>query len=294
MNFTNDGSDESKLSESLPFDNPMSTELDELLGAYALNAVDPDEVQRVEEYLAVNPRAASEVRDHREIASMLAFSGAAAPDGVWERIQIELAGSEAPAPSGELAGLLNTPNSALTPASSDDASSQDPVTEPDASFGSNVVSLNRRRIGTGLLAAAAAVIVVAASVVLIDGSASAPDDPIASAFESAVGAPGSRIGDLVAAGSDVLATGVLGVDGRGYVDAEALPALEDNQTYQLWGVLASTGDAVSLGIMGARPGLSTFTVDSDVEVAALAITIEDSPGVVSDGNLDGAYVGALG
>ncbi len=58
-------------------------ELDDLLGAYALDAVSPDEARRVEDYLAVNPKAAAEVREHREVATMLAFTGmdAATPCG---------------------------------------------------------------------------------------------------------------------------------------------------------------------------------------------------------------------
>ena len=285
IEFTNGGSDDHPLDAT--DDEEMTNELDELLGAYALDAVDPDEAHRVEEYLAANPRAAAEVQEHREVASMLAFSGATAPEGVWDRITGELDGFDAPRPTGELAALL--PSDALT---------ADPGTEPSRPGGDvddNVVPMRRRRrIGTGLLAAAAAVVVVGASVVLIDGRASAPDDPIASAYESALSAPGVLTGDLVADASDVSATGVLGADGQGFVDASALPALADDQTYQLWGVLASTGDVVSLGIVGARPGLSTFTVDPDVEVAALALTIKQAPGVISDGNPVGAYVGALG
>ena len=49
-------------------------DLDELLGAYALDAVDDDERARVEDYLSINPKAAEEVRQHREVATMLAFT----------------------------------------------------------------------------------------------------------------------------------------------------------------------------------------------------------------------------
>ena len=50
-------------------DLPDSHDLDELLGAYALDAVSPEEADRVEDYLAINPRAAAEVREHREVAT---------------------------------------------------------------------------------------------------------------------------------------------------------------------------------------------------------------------------------
>ena len=67
-----------------------------------------------------------------------------------------------------------------------------------------------------------------------------------------------------------------------------MPGLGENKTYQLWGVVEN-GDAISLGIFGPNPEIESFTVES--EVAVLALTIEDAPGVISDGNQDGWYVG---
>lgn len=81
-------------------------------------------------------------------------------------------------------------------------------------------------------------------------------------------------------------------DGHGYLDAAALPRLGSDQTYQLWGVLEENGDVVSLGILGRNPGLGTFTIEGGV--TALAVTIEQAPGVISDGSPDGAFVGAFG
>ena len=68
------------------------------------------------------------------------------------------------------------------------------------------------------------------------------------------------------------------------------PALGADQTYQLWGVV-SDAQVISLGILGPNPELETFTVEG--EVSALAITIEDAPGVIADGNPDGAFVGTF-
>ena len=63
-----------------------STEMDELLGAYALDAVDVDEREQIEDYLEENPRARAEVAEHREVAAMMSLAGGRAPDGVWDRI----------------------------------------------------------------------------------------------------------------------------------------------------------------------------------------------------------------
>ena len=60
--------------------------LDELLGAYALDAVDDLERRRVEAYLAEHPEARAEVWQMRQAASMLAHTGNPAPDRIWDRI----------------------------------------------------------------------------------------------------------------------------------------------------------------------------------------------------------------
>jgi anti-sigma-K factor RskA len=237
-------------------------ELDELLGAYALDAVDADERRRVEDYLAINPRAAAEVQAHREVATMLAFTGMDAPDDLWGRIAGEI-GEQAPPPGPELAKVLSLDH------------------HP-----------RRRRISSiapWLMSAAAAAVIVFVAIGLAD-SADAPDEPLANAVEIARADRDSITTTLVADGSDVVAEAIIDQDGHGYVLARDLPTLPDDQTYQLWGVVEG-GDVISLGIFGPNPEIETFTVDG--EVAALAITIEQYPGVVSDGNPEGAFVGTF-
>ena len=80
-------------------------DVEELLGAYALDAVDDDERRIVEDYLATNPRARAEVQQHREVATMLAFTGAPAPEGLWDRIAASIEG-QPPQPGPELAKVL--------------------------------------------------------------------------------------------------------------------------------------------------------------------------------------------
>src|SRR4051812_36552435 len=64
-------------------------EFTELLGAYALDAVDDDEREAIEAHLLSCPRCRAEVAEHREVAAFLS-KGAPAPDGVWDRIAAEL------------------------------------------------------------------------------------------------------------------------------------------------------------------------------------------------------------
>jgi anti-sigma-K factor RskA len=237
-------------------------DLDELLGAYALDAVGADERRRVEDYLEINPRAAAEVQAHREVATMLAFTGMGAPDDLWGRIAGEI-GEQAPPPGPELAKVLSLDH------------------HP-----------RRHRISSvapWLMSAAAAAVIVFVAIGLAD-SADAPDEPLANAVAIARADRDSLTTTLVADGSDVVAEAIIDQDGHGYVLARDLPTLPDDQTYQLWGVVEG-GAVISLGIFGPNPEIETFTVDG--AVAALAITIEQYPGVVSDGNPEGAFVGAF-
>ncbi len=238
-------------------------ELDELLGAYALDAVDADERRRVEDYLAINPRASTEVQAHREVATMLAFTGMDAPDGLWNRIADEI-GEQAPPLGPELARVMSI----------DD--------HP-----------RRRRLAAvapWIVSAAAAVILVAVVAVGMADRADAPNEPIASALDVARADRDSLSTTLVAEGSGASAEAIIDQDGHGFVVARDLPTLPDGETYQLWGVVEN-GDVISLGIFGPNPEIETFTVEGSV--SALAITIEQSPGVISNGNPNGAFVGAF-
>ena len=125
--------------------------------------------------------------------------------------------------------------------------------------------------------------------------ATAPTDPLVAAYEAADADRDSAKATLVAEGSSFEAVAVIDQDGHGYVRAGELPALGADQTYQLWGVVdtgADEPDVISLGIFGPNPELETFTTETPV--VALAITIEDAPGVISDGNPEGIYVGTIG
>ena len=237
-------------------------ELDELLGAYALDAVDDDDRRRVDDYLEVNPRASAEVQAHREVATMLAFTGMDAPDDLWSRISDEI-GEQAPPPGPELAKVM--------------------------SFDDHPKRRMISRVAPWAASVAAAAVVAFVAVGLTD-RADAPNDPLASAVEIAQDDRDSLTTTLVAEGSDASADAVIDQDGHGYVLARDLPTLPEGQTYQLWGIVES-GDVISLGIFGPNPEIETFTVEGTV--SALAITIEQYPGVISDGNPDGAFVGTF-
>ena len=62
---------------------PSHREIQELLGVYALDAVDPDTAAMVERHLGECVRCSMEVAQHHEVAGLLANSGGASPAALW-------------------------------------------------------------------------------------------------------------------------------------------------------------------------------------------------------------------
>lgn len=229
-------------------------EISDLLGAYALDAVDPDEREVVERHLRECARCRAEVQDHRETAAMLAHSGSDAPDGVWQRIAESL---EEPPPGLRLAPV-------------------DAYKLP-----------RRRRVPRAMLAALAAAAVVVAVLGVqvrqqdqrIDQLQTALQDPLAPAFQAALADPDSQVFELSSADGQTALRGAIAADGTGYLRASALPRLGSDRTYQLWG--AAGDQLISLGVIGPRPEIVSFRADP---YTAFAVTEEERAGVVVSTN----------
>ncbi len=247
-------------------------EIEEMLGAYALDAVDPDERELVEGHLAECPRCRAELAEHLEVAALIANVGAPAPDGLWTRIADSL---EEPPPAMRLA---------ITDAAE--------VVELDA-------RRQRSRRWVALAAAAAVVVIGALGIVVLNQEQRIDelDQP-----DVALELP-TRVGDALAdpvntrtvlndpaGATDLSATAVVTPSGEGFLVTPNLPPLAEDRTYQLWGVV--NGEAISLGVLGPQPSVSAFHVDSGVRVEAFAVTEERSGGVVSSEN-DPTLLGAV-
>jgi anti-sigma factor RsiW len=238
-------------------------ELDELLGAYALDAVDGPERAELEVYLAANPRARDEVAQHREVASMLGYTGAPAPEGLWDKIAGSL-DDRAPAPSELLAPLLGSGRS--------DGPSRTRATSTSDVSGRSGPGVRGVRILRPWMipvagALAAAVVALAVLTVRQNDAPSAAQVALESATTSKATLSGGRSGVVRIA-----------IDGAtGYLDASELPTLSADRTYQLWGVLGT--QVVNLGVLGRDPDTASFAVDSRLD--ALAITEEPRGGVLT-------------
>jgi anti-sigma factor RsiW len=236
----------------------MHDEISELLGAYALDAVEPHERDEIEEHLLSCARCRAEVADHREVAALLAHGGADAPADLWDRIAGSL--EEAP-PRLDLA----------------------PVADLAAA---RARRSNVSRIGSAVAVAAALLIAflgvqVRSQDQRIDQLQTALSDPMKPAYEAALGDPGAKHFALTSSDGRYTVRGVVAADGVAYIGAEALPKLAADRTYQLWG--AAGDELVSLGVLGEDPKVISFPVDGD-GYKAFAITEEASPGVVRSRN----------
>jgi anti-sigma factor RsiW len=245
-------------------------EFDELLGAYALDAVDGDERDALEAYLAANPRARDEVAQHREVASMLGYTGAPAPAGLWDKIVTALDDrAPAPAPSAPLSPPFTPviPGDAVGAPAHGAATSR---TRRHRTNGSNrTLGMIRRRQWALPVAGAIAAALVAFAVV------SVRQDDRPSAAQAALASASTSKATLNGDGASVVRVAIDGA--TGYLDASELPALAADRTYQLWGVLGT--QVVNLGVLGRDPETVSFAVDSRLD--ALAITDEVLGGVLA-------------
>lgn len=255
---------------------PGHPEIQELLGVYALDAVDAATAAAVERHLATCPRCTVEVAHHHEVAGMLATSGGEAPPGVWDGIAERLEGSGPPSWE-RLAARLDT-GEERGPGAADG---------PDRAAS----GVPRRRASRWLPAAAVVVGAAAAVVAIVLGvrvdhldhqvSALRSSAGLTAAERAALARPSTRQVDLTApagSGSSARAVAVVTASGSGFLEAARLPALPTDRTYQLWAVLG--GQTISLGLLGRAPAVVAFSVAGNQPVRAFAITDEQGGGVV--------------
>jgi len=221
-------------------------EIQQLLGAYALDAVDDDERDAIELHLATCPRCRAEVMEDREVAAFLGHTGGPAPSGLWDRIAASL--EEAPPPL------------ALAP-----------VTPMGAA--------RRARWSRWALVAtsAAAVVALALGLAVAVSSRSSHRDTLQEQAIEARDRSDARVADLRSAEGRLAAQAVLLPDGRGYLLQTDLPRLDRARTYQLWALVGN--EAISAGVLGPDPKVATFTLHVPPSALGFAITDEVAGGV---------------
>ena len=234
-------------------------ELDELLGAYALDAVDGDERDQLELWVQRSQAAASELASLRETAALLAHAGGDAPTGVWSRIEESLS-AEPPS-----------------------------FAPPDRVIPLGATRRRRAalRIGAGIAAASA----IAATVTAVGVSGQMADQEerlseVAQSVErdgmrqAAVAAAADPDAQMVHLTSDdgMSATVITMPDGAGFFMADDLPRLPQGRTYQLWALTGDPDDPemVSAGVLGRSVEVAAFR--GPVTAMGFAVTEEPESG----------------
>jgi hypothetical protein len=228
--------------------------VEELLGAYALDAVPEEERRLVETHLAVCDSCRAEVEGHRAVAALLASAGAPAPQGLWDRI------ARALGPVTPL-GLEAAPERRRT---------------------------GRRGLLVGVAASVAAILAIAAlGVKVIEQDrvldrlvATSQERGLAEAANAALVDPRATRVTLASEDRRVFVEAVLLPNGSGYIVQDNLPPVPVNRTYQLWAL--DEGDPISLGVLGSDPNVAAFSAQPGV--SQLAITEERAGGVASPRN----------
>ena len=217
-------------------------EIEGLLGAYALGAVDDDERVQIEAYVAGHPAASEELEHLQDAVVWLEVSGAPASRDLWDRISA----ATKPEPP--------------------------PLRLPDRRGASKASWFAPRRV-LALAAAFFVVIAVGIGVVLSRDDSSSSD--LAAAIAAAQDAPSARDIVLEAPSGDGTVEAVMLPDGTGYLVRAELPKLAADRTYQLWGI--DGANVVSLGVLGPAVEPSAFTFVGNPD--SLAITEEVAGGV---------------
>ncbi len=251
-------------------------ELQELLGVYALDAVEPDEALAVEAHLVDCPQCRAEVESHRSVATLLGNAGAPAPVDLWGRIAGSL--------DDDGATPLPGPGPGPAPGAGGDEIEDDGVVAFPAGGrrGAGAARWPRAAIVLTSIAAALVLLAGAAGVLTIRRQQERVDDLAAQVRSSrddlsaadALADPSSTVVRLSSPDAGLVVRAVVTDDGVGYLLGDPLPGAAPRTTYQLWG-LAGTR-AVSLGLLGPEPGVVVFHVEDPV--TGLAVTSEPTGG----------------
>lgn len=228
-------------------------EVQELLGALALGAVDDDERAAAEAHLSGCPECRRELHDLQAAAGLLAAAEREAPDVLWSQIERSLVSSSP------------TASKAAPTATTFGVRSRSPRRR----------TVNRLAIAAGMLAIAGLAAVAIRQEQTIDDLQTALRDPAQSTFAEIVDDPGARRFELVS-DDGVVVAGVVAPRGYALIRTDALPPLPGGQTYQLWG--QADGRLVSLGVLGPEPGVAR--VEAAEAFSLLAVTVEVTGGVV--------------
>jgi anti-sigma-K factor RskA len=214
-----------------------SNELRELLGAYALGALDAEEHARVEDYVLHDADARAELHQLEHAVAWLGHASARPSAAAWDTVRREMA--------RDLAAETDaTPVSGATPGPA-------PVVD--------LASHRIRRSWTRLAAVAATVALVVALGMAALGVFSPPG----------TGARTTTV--AMTAGGHVTVTARLHADGTGTIVMSSLPVAPAGHEYQLWSQPDADSSMQSAGVLGTRLDGRHIRVPPDTHLIAISV-----------------------
>lgn len=267
-------------------DSFASDDVRSLLGAYALDAVDPDERAAVERLIATDPSAAAELAQLLAVAATLGDAVAGEPPAALRASVL------AAIPGVPQLGPLTGPQALrpdtrptapdLPPTRADDADglgagAPDVVPGATGEPGVSYLADRRRPSRTRWLAVAAALVVGAAvptALAVQQAQRANEAEQQQQALADLLTDPSAVVvhGDVTGGGT---ATAIL-TDDRALFSATGLPDPGDDKAYQLWVVDAD--GAASAGVLADDAGAVRQLTEDFSTGDALAITIEPAAG----------------
>lgn len=239
-------------------------EVRSLLGAYALDAVDPDERELVEQLVASDPSAAAELAQLMEVAATLGEAVAGDPPAAL-RASV-LAAVVGTPQLGPLSSPRHVATTAGVPADADE-------TRPEVPD----LADRRRRAPVRWLAVAAAVVIGAAVPTALAIQQAHRADQLEQqqqALADLLTDPSAVVvhGDMTGGG---VATAIL-TDEAALFSAAGLPDPGADHVYQLW--VVSGDQAASAGVLADDAGTARQLADDFSSGDALAVTVEPAGG----------------
>lgn len=245
--------------------------IQDLLGAYALDAVEPEEAALVAEHLRSCVRCSQEVDLHRETIALLAAGGGPAPESVWDRISSSIDADTGAGARADIHPLVPPPAPRLSAKKRTSSRWRNSIVAVGAGIAAGlavVIGIQAQRVDT-LSHKVDQLSAAARQTGGFQGLAAALVDPSAHHFTlTSLTTADRTVGQLVILPS-----------GTSYLVGASLPALRPGRTYQLWSLVG--GQAVSVGLLGGHPSTVAFSVDPSVPASAYLVTVEPAGGVVA-------------
>jgi hypothetical protein len=243
-------------------------EVAEILGAFALDAVDGRDKDGVRDHLGDCPRCQAELSEYHEVAGLLANVGGDAPAQVWEQIAERVSVlDERPDVHREERGAGNVVRLVR------------PATRARERKPTKYLPRKTLRWAMPVATAAAQVAHLNSRVGKLD--AVAASHGMSQVVQAALLNPRATHIDLTSAVDKSSSLGQIIVlpSGTAFMVNSDMPELPDNETYQLWG--RSGGAMISISLLGNQPKDVALTIDPTAHFGGFAVTVEPAGGVVS-------------